>query len=174
MRSLPSSPTSSPTTLPHASFTLAFYRGHATFSCVAILIGEVLILQAWAKTCLRVTFLVIFPSKVDPLLSPNSFFFFSYTPHPVRLIPPFSSTFKTYLESSPFFPFPSLPPWPSHYRLWPRWLQYPLAICFPAFVPYTHTLCSSLIDLLINSSDASCPSLITCLASAWNVGHLDR
>lgn len=126
------------------------------------------------KRVLRVTFLVIFPSKVDPLLSPYSFFFFSYTPHPVRLIPPFSSTFKTYLESSPFFPFPSLPPWPSHYCLWPRWLQYPLVICFPAFVPYTHTLCSSLIDLLINSSDASCPSLITCLASAWNVGHLDR
>lgn len=44
---------------PHASFPLAFYRIYATFSCVAMPLaftGEVLNLQALAKTCPQGTF----------------------------------------------------------------------------------------------------------------------
>lgn len=129
--------------------------------------------KLWLNRVLRVSFLVTFLSKVDPLLSPNPFvFLLSHTTFYWV-----NTSFQLYFQN--IYRIPPLLSIPISATLAkpPSSMTQMIVVSTCHLLPHLcslHTLCSSLINLLINSSDASCQGLVTCFASAWNVGHLDR
>lgn len=175
-RSLPTSPTSSHTTLSlmllsHWHFITAMPHSHV-LQCLWLLLVRSSSFKLQLKRVLRVPFLVTFLSKVDPFYTKSIFFFFSHTTS--KWV---NTTFQLYFQNiSRILPLLSISISATLAKPPPSLTQM-IAVSTCQLLPHLcplHTLCSSLIDLLINSSDASCQGLYTCFASAWNVGHLDR